>query len=74
MIRKETGPRRVSRRGLSTLPPCAGHLDALSHTSLPLVLPNDPALRGIPVSAQGAVLLDAGGFVLSNATTHVIAE
>lgn len=51
-----------------------GHLGALGHASLPLVLPNDPSLRGIPVSAQCAVLLDAGGIVLSNATTHVVAE
>lgn len=51
-----------------------GHLDALGHMTLPLVLPNDPALRGTPVNAQCAVLLDAGGFVLSNATTHVVGE
>jgi hypothetical protein len=52
----------------------AGHLDALGHMSVPLLLPNDPALRGTPVNTQCAVLLDAGGFVLSNATTHVVAE
>jgi hypothetical protein len=51
-----------------------GHAGALGHTSLPLVLPNDPALRGIPLNAQCVVLLDTGGFILSNATTHVVAE
>jgi hypothetical protein len=51
-----------------------GHLGALGHTTLSLVLPDDHSLSGIPLNAQCAVLLDAGGFILSNATTHVVAE
>jgi hypothetical protein len=51
-----------------------GHLGALGHTTVSLVLPNDPGLRGTPVNAQCAVLLDGGGVVLSNSTTHVVAE
>jgi hypothetical protein len=51
-----------------------GHLGALGHLTLPLLLPNDPSLRGIPVSSQCAVLPDGGGVILSNASTHVVGE
>jgi len=52
----------------------AGHLDKFGHLTLPLMVPNDPALSGTPLNAQSALLLDAGGFILSNATTRVVGE
>lgn len=49
-----------------------GHIAASGELTLSLPAPPDPSVRGQPLHAQGAVLLDSGGLVLTNAAIRIV--